>query len=32
MGIPLYFKLLSEKYDDIIISKINGCQALFDLN
>ena len=28
MGIPLYFKLLSEKYDDIIISKINGCQAL----
>lgn len=33
MGIPLYFKLLSEKYDDIIIDKINGCQALFlDLN
>jgi 5'-3' exonuclease len=33
MGIPLYFKLLSEKYDDIIINKINGCQALFlDLN
>ena len=33
MGIPLYFKTISEKYSDIVISNINGNNMLFlDLN
>ena len=33
MGIPLYFKIISEKYPDIIKSNINNQDSLFlDLN